>query len=1305
MDDLALLETLLSRAGRPSEAMDRGLRRHAVARALGRAEDLGAALVAEGVLSADDLRRIHEAEPPPAPSADGVGWTTLLAVQGSGSRDDESPRLGRSFGPYEVLERVAAGGMGVVYKARHRELDRVVALKVLRHAEDASEVEVERFRNEARAAAQLDHPGIVAVHDIGEVEGRLYFTMDFVEGETLTAIMKRVFFRPEESCRVVREVALAVGHAHGRGIVHRDLKPSNILIDPSGRPLVTDFGLAKDLGHARGLTQTDAIVGTVDYMSPEQAAGASRQADARSDVYSLGVILYEMTTGRLPFDADSTMEVLRKIVLEEPPPPRRLRPEVPLDVQTICLKALEKVPAARYPDASRLAEDLGRYLEGEPIEARPVSWPERVRRKVRRHGAVTLTSTGAALVIALVVGLYLQRTAAARATEARSLLVEGRQALEGGDPATALGLLDQAVALVPGSAELRLARARARLAAARPMEALEDLERAVSLEPHSVVAALERAGALKIAGRWHEALAELDRAVGLGEQGTEALRERARLRRAGGDRTGALADLDLAVGRSPRDPRLRSERAALRVEEGDPAGALADLDLALEISPGDPGLRLGRAEALAASGDTPGALGELNLVLERDPDYAPAVTRRARLAFAAGQFRQVVHDCTRLLVRRPRDGEALLWRGRAQTALGLPLEAARDFQAASEAVDPGDPAEALADLGVLHAVGERPSDAQAAFTAALALAPGHETARRNRARLFLLQGRTAEAAADLERLPAGDLAVSLLAARLAAREDPARALALLDSAAATHPSDPRPRALRAALRRAVALADPAAGEDARAALALRPSEASRPWVERAEAALKERSHARARFFLALALWEDPDDAPALVRRAQVWRMEGNPDRAAADLEEALRLNPACVEAWSERGWAAYRDERFAEALADFGSALALDPGRPELHEALGYARWRLKDEAGAREAFREALRLAPESAGALAGLGLVEYGAEDLPAAKRLFLKAVGLDPASYLAHHGLGLVALRAGNPREAVDHLSRAIAVEPGYAPAYRARARAWRALGEEEAARRDEARSSLGEEFYRKGRLLYDHREWGRAIEFFTRAIEAEPTHPLYWSMRAKAYQKTTRIHLALVDHMKAAELDPDRADELLQFQDAFNEYEGVLAAGPFFALVESALADRPDDAASAFTRGFLHCYLVLRGRATPDQERSALAYLDLAVDRNPRFAAALLYRSLVRSHRGEDASAREDLARAREVAPGTWCAGYAWYREAMLAAGQGDAAAAAKAMEGALATSPRWEGQLHEWASKEPAFDPVRSDPAFARAMTR
>jgi len=317
--------------------------------------------------------------PPPDPGSFAPGVTPLPA----------------SFDDYELLEEVGRGGMGIVYRARQKSLDRIVAVKMLLRRDLATAADIARFRSEAEAAARLDHPGIVSIFEVGECGGHPFYSMRFIEGTTLAKRLAEGGVPTREAAGILARVAEAVDAAHRGGVLHRDLKPSNILIDAAGKPHVSDFGLAKRLEADQDVTHTGAILGTPCYMSPEQAAGSRGDVGPTSDVWSLGAILYQTLTGRPPFQAANPMDTLLAVLESDPPLPRSFDPGVNRDLEMIALKSLQKPQDLRYASAADLAADLRAFLAGEPVAARRGGISDVVARLFREtHHATVLENWG-----------------------------------------------------------------------------------------------------------------------------------------------------------------------------------------------------------------------------------------------------------------------------------------------------------------------------------------------------------------------------------------------------------------------------------------------------------------------------------------------------------------------------------------------------------------------------------------------------------------------------------------------------------------------------------------------------------------------------------------------------------------------------------------------------------------------------------------------------------------------------------------------------------------------------------------------
>jgi tetratricopeptide (TPR) repeat protein/predicted Ser/Thr protein kinase len=378
-------------------------------------------------------------------TADGTNAITDRTAQLPGatqSFDGESPARDwprgttvRYFGDYEVQKELGRGGMGVVYRARQVSLNRPVALKMIKAGVLADDAELRRFQNEAEAVALLDHVGIVPVYEVGEHDGQRYFSMKLIEGNNLSEQLGQFQDDPRAAAIVLAETAAAVHHAHMRGILHRDLKPANILLDAEGHPHVTDFGLAKRVDGDAEMTQSGAIMGTPAYMSPEQATGRRGSITTATDVYGLGAILYALLTGKAPFGGDSVWETLDAVRTISPEPPTTSHPGVPRDLETICLKCLEKDPRRRYASAHEVSSDLNAWLDSRPISARRVGTAERAWLWCKRKPAVAALAAGVLLAIVAGTGavIAVQAMANTRLHTANSALDTERERAEYGE--------------------------------------------------------------------------------------------------------------------------------------------------------------------------------------------------------------------------------------------------------------------------------------------------------------------------------------------------------------------------------------------------------------------------------------------------------------------------------------------------------------------------------------------------------------------------------------------------------------------------------------------------------------------------------------------------------------------------------------------------------------------------------------------------------------------------------------------------------------------------------------------------------
>jgi hypothetical protein len=386
-----------------------------------------------------------------------------------------SRKMPAMIGNYKIMAEVNRGGMGIVYRALDTMLRREVAIKVLLAGEGATDEDVKRFQRETQMVARLHHPNIVPIHAVGTHEGRPYFVMDFVEGRTARQLKEEGLMTPRLALHIIEGVAEALHHAHGHGVIHRDVKPANIIVDKHERSQLTDFGLARRVDEDLDITQSGTTMGTPSYMAPEQAEGKLTEVDAQSDVYSAGACLYELLTGQPPFDGPTVLSVLRQVLDNPPIPPRKLNPKIHRDVETICLKCLEKEKANRYASGKALAEDIRRFNAGEVIAAKPTSLAEHFFRTVRRNKQATLAVGGVVLIVLLGLGYTLNERRNVRIRQMQEQAEKVRDAIKQGNQklTRARDAMEE-----QGADESRLNQARARIS-----EAKEQFSAAAVLEP------------------------------------------------------------------------------------------------------------------------------------------------------------------------------------------------------------------------------------------------------------------------------------------------------------------------------------------------------------------------------------------------------------------------------------------------------------------------------------------------------------------------------------------------------------------------------------------------------------------------------------------------------------------------------------------------------------------------------------------------------------------------------------------------------------------------------------------------------
>ncbi len=969
----------------------------------------------------------------------------------AGPLDPPAAAIPRRIGDYDIIAPIASGGMGVVYKARHATLDRLVAIKTMLRAETASPDEIRRFHAEAEAAAQLDHPGIVPIYEVGEEDGRHYFSMAFVEGGSLLASLGDGPMEPLAAAGLVRSVAEAVAYAHERGVIHRDLKPGNILLSSGGSPKVTDFGLAKRVETAGDLTHTGQVLGTPSYMPPEQARGDLTAIGPLADVYALGAVLYHALTGRAPFAAATPWATLRQVLENEPVPPRQLNPQVDRDLETIAIKCLEKEPNRRYGSAAAVAADLRRFIAGEPIVARRTPAWERAWKWSRRRPALAgLAAVSLIAVLSTTLGGLLYVQAAAQ--------------------------------------RVRLAEAdmRERTRELRERDAIDNVRR-------DVQAALGRCGGLLDAGSLQEAevgvaeaLAKVVALPALSEErlALEALSSRLAERRTA-ERERAAARSRLAAFDAHRDAAMFLGSQAYGLDplaNQRQAAAEAAAGLALfTVDPAAPETALPAWESAAFA------------------VFSPA--ERAAIRDGCYELLLVFADATRQAAGSEpaaRTGEATLAAVRlAAAVIGRETPATRLQRAAclavrdvtgasSERADVIDtaPAETAIDNFLVGKMLAQPGAAvddrdfkraTSFFEQALVLDPDHFWAQYSLATQGLRLGRPDLADVHLTacigrrpefvwawilrgsaRTALGhfDLAKADFARAFTLAPDPeARHVALVNRAV-LEVAQGRPDEARASLREAIDL-EPTAFQ---AVLSLATVEA------------REGRSGEALALLDKALALEPDAAVVHRERGRLLASRGEFAAAERHLQAAARLERGASSARADdlalAGQMLFRQQRYDDALVAWEAALAVDPGHPQSHlwkAALLVDRGRFAEALSSFDAFLERGR--PNVEFHLTR-GMCRASLGNYVAAIDDYSRALELRPhASAYVQRGW-LYALR-GNPVFGLQDFEKAIAHDPEHADAHCGRGLALAHVGRHaDAAAAAEQALALGERSFAHG-----------------------------------------------------------------------------------------------------------------------------------------------------------------------------------------------------------------------------------------------
>jgi serine/threonine protein kinase/Tfp pilus assembly protein PilF len=985
------------------------------------------------------------------PSTAAAGAGTETGPRTSTAGDRTAPAVPG----YEVLEEVGRGGMGVVYKARQLRLKRLVALKMILAGPQADEGVLARFRLEAEAVARLQHPNIVQIYEIGEIDHLPYLALEFVEGGGLDRRLVGTPQEPRAAAALLEPLARAMHFAHEKGIVHRDLKPANVLLalpasfsrgsenraevprfseprlNEEAVPKITDFGLAKHLDGDPGATQSGAVVGTPSYMAPEQAAGKVKEVGPAADTYALGAILYEALTGRPPFKGTTPLVTLEQVISQEPVAPRRLQPAIPRDLETICLKCLEKEPAKRYASALDLALDLRRFLDGEAIQARPASTLARARRWMRRRPALAvlllLLSLAPVALLALLlwhdrdlaVKLDQARTSAAlnqRRADGEELLRKGQAARSAGDLQSAKIHFEAAIDKVdpePSLAELRAEAQQGRDEAQRLLdkeagralaqtryaefrkkrdEALFHESQFTGLAPAANVRATRRAArqALDlfasgigegpdIATDRYELLLILARAVAEPLEGEDAATQA----------TAALRLLDQAARLRGPTRALHLCRAACLTRLNDPAAAARETALARGLEPDGAVDHFLLGGECAHRKDLPQAVAHFKHVLRLRPSRFWAHYYLAVCSLQINRPDQAETSLTVCQGQRKDFVWVYILRGWASGLLG---ERARKYERSSEARLHF--AAAAGDFREAETLLRRGPNAEADYNL-----------RVNRAATLILQAQHAAALDDLRyalRLkPKQFNAYLVLAEVFIDRKDHNAALAPLNRAIELQP------------RLAVL-------------------HHKRGQVQRGRgdlpAALGDFTKAVELFAGPLSTTETEVLADAHAQRGKILYLLRQYPAALAAFDAARKIRPGWPLLHYLRGGVLQELERFREAREAYDHYFLLERN-PEAaaYEARGLVRTKLQDHAGAVADFSRALDLAPGSATLHAYLGWTHLVSGAAKLALQEFESAVNLDPDNGDAHIGRGYALVQMGRPEQGIASVEEGLRRPP--------------------------------------------------------------------------------------------------------------------------------------------------------------------------------------------------------------------------------------------------------------------------------------
>ncbi|MDP7034572.1 MAG: protein kinase [Planctomycetota bacterium] len=1144
----------------------------------------------------------------------------LLSEESSGwSPGEDGPVEGARFGEFELEEEIGSGGMGIVYRARQQRPNRIVALKVLRYGHEATPEQIRRFQREVATAGRLNHSNIISVHEAGQYGEHHYFTMDFIEGEDLDARLLRVGLPELDfSLRIVQKVCEALHYAHLQGVIHRDMKPGNIIIDRQEKPMVADFGLAKWVDQEQSvLTRSEQALGTPCFMSPEQARGYTSKVDRRTDVYSMGIILYRLVTGLLPFQGDNSVQIFNKLVYDDPMSPRQCNSRVPEDVETIILKAIEKDPKRRYRSAGEMAEDLQRFQRGDPILAKPLGFLGKTWRSFRKHRH----SVFFVMIVALVgasVPVY-QKNRQLREKRQRELIDRVRETR-----------LQQRRAVEESKRqghELRMLQDYEK--------AVEELLRGVRLPLHPADRRYRGSIHMELArvwvdqAQWSQALQELNSALGLTPELVEGYLLRARIRMEMKDHSEALSDLDLAIEYSPDLIETHRLRGQILMQIGQYDKAFESFDRTLEGKGGDSGeiwLERGRAGLEMFRRDKDAEIGkrtQLDLVRAKEalpadprPDYEMGRLEEAREDWVRAQLcydasiacnndfapsylrRGIVRLDHLHLYEKGRDDlaqavgvlpdaevhRAVGHLGRAELWLGRGGVARRHLEAAVEV--PGSKGVAWTDLGVAYQIDGQLIKAEKAFRQAYALVPKSPRSARLLGGLLIKLGREEEARqvfeGHLSQAPRSVEGLIGLAQVNLLAERKNKANELLRFAKKIDPDHPAVYALMA----------------------------------RADSRGKD------------------------LERGRHWLVE---------LERSLKRDERRFQDLGEYAWMLSQGPERDRSIQILHFLMIEKPFDYRVYRSLGGVLVRAVRDEEAEQVYRKAVQIHPFDSNTYMALGALYVEQDRLPEAVHVLSQSAQYDPESAVPIEKRARVYQRMEKNEEALADAERLIGMRPDHPPYFQLRAEILRSLGKEELARKDDEKvqsfralhRQQAEELYEQGRSALGANRYEAALTSLTRVIELDPSHADAYYLRARCrldlFMKNKNIELvpfALLDSARALEFNSDFSERMItaaRFLALYAHPERIIGA------LDDQIRHRPNDSAAWFVKGFVYCNLYELGRRKKDYLDRALKSLDQAIRLNKKHQVAYMIRGRVRLHRGDMNEAGEDFQKCLGIDP--------------------------------------------------------------------